>query len=151
MFLIAICVLGASSAHAHVLLTGSMTGTASDSSGGVLPGVSVSLSGDAALRTKDGRRTKVWVCTPPINSPHDAERALVLGRSAPGRHLLLDLGGRVGDAETRNTTLPISFVDGCGSPVRPLFTRGGAFGSAPRPRPPPPRPAGAGAAAPDLN
>src|SRR5439155_2929089 len=35
-------------------------------------------------------------------------------------------------------SLPISFVDGCGSPVRPLFTRGGAFGSFARPRPPPP-------------
>src|SRR5262252_484085 len=37
-------------------------------------------------------------------------------------------------------SLPISFVDGCGSPVRPLLTRGGAFGSFARPRPaPPPR------------
>src|SRR6266545_4572331 len=36
------------------------------------------------------------------------------------------------------TSFPISFVDGRGSPVRPLFTRGGALGSWARPRPPPP-------------
>src|SRR5262249_60722691 len=35
-------------------------------------------------------------------------------------------------------SLPISFVDGCGSPVRPLLTRGAALGSFARPRPPPP-------------
>ena len=49
VFLIAVCVLGASSARAQVLLTGSITGTASDTSGGVLPGVSVSLSGDKLI------------------------------------------------------------------------------------------------------
>src|SRR4029450_5392871 len=42
-------------------------------------------------------------------------------------------------------SLPISFVDGRGSPVTPLFTRGRALGSA-APRPPPPRPAAGGPA-----
>ena len=47
-FLIAICVLTASSARAQVQ-TGSITGLVSDSSGAVLPGATVSLSGDKLI------------------------------------------------------------------------------------------------------
>src|SRR4051794_10575051 len=48
ILMIALCVLSAATARAQVQ-TGSITGTVTDSSGGILPGVTVSTSGDKLI------------------------------------------------------------------------------------------------------